>query len=424
MASDLLQQLVEKALHSELERREFVRHLGITTAVVAGFPFITQRAWAETSPPASELVTGKVDDMIVHTQQPVQLETPLDVLRQSRITDKSFMYIRNNQEIEEYLTTEPAPVSLEDWEIYVTGLVNRAGHVRASDIRDMDVEMAEVEMVMQCSGNGRAFFSDFERASGAQWHHGAAANITYRGVRLLDFLAEYELSEDAQYLTAGGRDRPAAPTAPDLERSVPLADVIDNAVIAFEMNGEPIPAVHGGPVRLILPGFYGVNNIKWLDYLRFDARPTTNANQVPRYRVPLERIEPGSEFTFTEENSRPNWLQNTKGFVWAPLDGEEISAGTVMFSGPAWTNGRSRITAVEVSSDEGQSWQQASLEEAESLYAWSIWHADVHLEAGEREVWVRAVDDSGRSQPIRGEIFWNPSGYEWNAVDKIRVNVS
>jgi DMSO/TMAO reductase YedYZ molybdopterin-dependent catalytic subunit len=424
VASNLLQEAIDKALRSKLHRRSFMRRLGLTAAVTAGLPGIGSRAWAQDAPPASELVTGKLDDMIVHTQQPVQMETPLDVLREGRITDKAYMYIRNNQDLEGHLNTDASPASLEDWEIYVTGLVNRVGFVRAGDIRDLDVEPAEVEMVMQCSGNGRAFFSDFERASGAQWRHGATANITFGGVRLSDFLADYELHEDARFLTAGGQDRPAAPTGPDLERSVPLADVMGNAIIAFEMNGEPIPAVHGGPVRLILPGFYGINNIKWLNQLRFDARPTTNANQLPRYRVPHERLEPGEEFTFTEANSRPNWLQNTKSFVWAPLGGEEVEAGAVEFSGPAWTAGRSRVVAVEVSSDEGESWHQAELEAAEGPYAWSLWRALVELEAGEREVWVRAVDDAGHSQPLRGDLFWNPSGYEWNAVERIRVNVT
>jgi len=111
------------------------------------------------------------------------------------------------------------------------------------------------------------------------------------------------------------------------------------------MNGEPIPAVHGGPVRLIVPGYYGTMNVKWIGTIRFEAHESYNYNQIPRYRVPIYPVEPGkfSKKDFTFENSRPNWHQKVKSVIFAPLDGETVKAGTVKASGTGQTASRSRL---------------------------------------------------------------------------------
>jgi DMSO/TMAO reductase YedYZ molybdopterin-dependent catalytic subunit len=189
------------------------------------------------------------------------------------------------------------------------------------------------------------------------------------------------------------------------------------------MNGLPLPAAHGGPLRLVLPGFYSVNSVKWLSRLTLEKRPTPNHYQSARYRVPKVRLTPGQDFVFTEENSRPDWLQNVKSFIWAPLDGERLRPGPLEIRGPAWTAGRSLLGGVELSLDRGRSWRSAELDMSTSPFSWRLWRLPVVLEAGAHDLWARAFDASGNRQPLDGTEFWNPSGYEWNGVHKIRVTV-
>lgn len=400
-----------------MNRRKFLRLTGATAAMLGVFPTVFQFAKAQT-PTADTLVQGKNATLIVHGQRPVILETPLRLLREHKLTPKSIMYIRNNQELPGANTTEP--FSATDWEIDVGGLVRTPTKLKLSELRRL--EATEVEMVLQCSGNGRGFMAQFARASGSQWRHGAMSNVRWKGALLSRALRGLEIDPRAKYLTTLGADQPTAANATDMEKSVLLADVFATAILAYEMNGEPIPAVHGGPVRLILPGYFGVNNTKWLNVIRFDATESTESHQIPRYRNPNNPIAPGSQFTFTFDNSRPNWRQNVKAVIFTPLEGETVKR---MFevTGVAWNDGMAPITSVEVSSDGGKTWKQALVEKPSGPYAWHHWRTTVILRGGEGEVMVRAIDNLGRSMPMDGSLSWNPNGYEWNVVDRVKVKV-
>ena len=189
------------------------------------------------------------------------------------------------------------------------------------------------------------------------------------------------------------------------------------------MNGEPLPAIHGGPVRLITPGFYATMNIKWVSGLRLEAHETFNHHQLDRYRTPIKPIKPGEPFTNTFANSEPNWPMRTKSMIFAPLERESLQSGLVEVSGVAFNDGAAKITSVEVSVDGGQSWHRAGIEHTQSPYGWQPWRTKVKLGAGKQQISCRATDALGRSQPVDGAIFWNPSGYTWNGIHTVNVQI-
>ena len=250
--------------------------------------------------------------------------------------------------------------------------------------------------------------------------------MRWRGVRLHTAMAALgiQVDERVRFVAAEGADAPPTEQAEDFEHSLPWNDIRDSALLAFQMNGEPIPAIHGGPVRLILPGYYGTMNVKWLTKLRFERRESANRNHAQRYRTFNDPVPPGSTPEVTMETTTATWRQKVKSVFLRPLDDARLPAGQMEFSGVAWNDGRARLDAVEISLDQGASWQRVRLTPTPSSYAWHRWSQRVELAVGEYEAWVHVIDAHGNTQPLDGSIHWNPSGYEWNGVDRVRFSVS
>ncbi len=415
---------LNRVLDSKLQRRDFLKRMALTGVAVAGMPHVGRFVWAQNAVSPSDVIAGKIEPMIIHNDQTGVLETPLELLREDRITPKDRLYIRNNQILEpEGRTIE----SVEDpgWVVQIDGLVQYTKAVQLADLADM--ENSEVEMVLQCSGNGRSFYAQAIQTRGTQWQHGGMGNVVFGGVPLRTLFESFDpelgVHANAKFLTVQGADSPTG-TASDFEHSVPLDYALEHAMLATHMNGEPIPGAHGGPVRFVIPGYYGTMNVKWVNRIRFDAVETNNYNQIPRYREPIEPIEPGTDFTFTFDNSIPNWNQKVKSVIFGPLAGESLSTGQVEVRGVAWNDGMTGIEAVQVSTDGGTSWTNAEIETPDSPYAWYHWSATVSLDSGEQTIISRAIDKKGRAQPLDGTIDWNPSGYSWNGADHVTVEVA
>jgi sulfite oxidase len=362
-------------------------------------------------------VVGKTPWLTLHVSAPLQSETPLALLREHRITPKALLYVRNNQDLAGSFTAEAAT---GPWRLELSGTSSAPSTLEVAELERYP--FVETEMVLQCSGNSRGQYGRASPVSGAQWQDGAVANVIFGGVQLKDVLDPLGIPEGARYLTARGAGDAHEPDLPPFERSVPLEDVLETALLATTLNGEPLPAVHGGPVRLVLPGYFGVNNVKWLTHLRLACKPTDNLYQTGRYRLPLAPLAPGEAFEPTLENSRPSWRMSVKSLLWQPLVGESQRAGPIALGGVAWTDGRSTVAFVEVSCDQGKSWQRAELESATSPYAWRPWSLTLTLAAGEHELWVRAGDSAGNVQPLDGA-GWNPAGYEFSGVQRVRLSV-
>tara|TARA_B100000029_G_scaffold253623_1_gene250514 strand:+ start:1880 stop:3100 length:1221 start_codon:yes stop_codon:yes gene_type:complete len=398
----------------EVNRRRF---LAATASLGVG-----AWSWAgESGPPAaSKVVVGKRDGLVVHKSTIPVLETPPSLL-DSQITPLDVLFVRNNQPLANAATLKPLP--LEGWKIRVSGLVEETLVLDAVRLGRMD--QVEHEMVLQCCGNGRSLFAGSVKAKGTQWTRGGMGNVLVRGVRLADVFETLgvRVKRAAKYLTAEGRDAPV-PGKDDFEHSLPLADAMGQSLLATHINGVPIPAVHGGPVRLMTPGFYGTMHLKWVTGLRLESDETDNHNQIPRYRVPRKQLVPGKPIEYTFGNSRACWKMKTKCVVLSPEPGARVAGGRrLAFRGVAFNDGSTRIDSVQVSTDRGQSWARVRLDVPKSRYAWYRWSAAVALPNGPQEAWFRAVDGLGRSQPLDGSVHWNPSGYEWNGVEKIAVVV-
>lgn len=365
-------------------------------------------------------IEGKTPWLTLHVGQPLQSETPLELLRTSRITDKSLLYVRNNQDLASHMHLG-TPTGA--WRLDLTG----ATSVRALDLGTLEaLPQHEIEMVLQCSGNSRGRFGGHSPVSGAQWQDGAMANVVFGGVLLREFLDDFWNKDERgnpTYLTATGAGTPHGHETEPFERSVLLDDVWDSALLALSLNGEPLPACHGGPLRLVLPGFYGVNNVKWLTRLSLDDVPTEGHYQLSKYRLPLAPLQPGQAFEATAENSLPSWRMKLKSLLWQPLVGETLHAGDIELGGVAWSDGRSRVARVTLSCDSGETWHDAVLEQPESPYAWTRWSLTLPLGRGEPELWVRAFDESGNAQPLDPNEGWNPAGYEWHSVQRVRLAV-
>lgn len=401
------------------QRRRFLQQasaLAVTSALVPRLTFGAEEK--EALPTADKFIRGKDKRLIVHNAKVGEIETPLALLREKSVTPKELLFVRNNQVLPETLTTEAAAAG--DWKVELTGLVDKPQMVLVADLAKLPQE--EHEIVLQCSGNGRARFA---KAEGAPWDGGAMGNVVFKGVRLKTVLEHLglKLQPEAKFIAAEGMDVPTKPGDADFEHSIPLAVGLERSLLALAMNGEGIPKVHGGPLRLITPGYYGTMNVKWLSRLRFEAQESANRHHVARYRTPLEPLAPGSKFTSTIENSEPNWNMRIKSTIFAPLAGDKLAAGRVEVRGVAWNDGTTKIEKVEVSTDGGKTWHSAKLMHPKSPYAWHPWSLTLELAAGETTILSRATDVKGQTQPLDGSIAWNPAGYAWNGVDSVAVAV-
>ncbi len=368
---------------------------------------------------ARDWIEGIDPRLEVLSAAPLVLQTPLDLLSGAQLTEASVLFVRNCQDPPDAMTMAPMPI--DDWQLELVGLV-RPGPVtiRAADLLGMEQE--QLEMVLVCAGNGRTGYAG---VPGTPWGSGGIGNVRFGGVALSAILDRWrvEIEPRARFLTAESLKLSDANESRDFEHSLPLADVLERSIIALTLNGEPIPGIHGGPVRLVTPGFYGTMQVKWLRRLRFETTESTSFYHAIEYRVPLERVRPGDGFRFSVANSRPTWAVRLASSILDPRPGSTVDAGDVTISGVAWNDGSAAVGTVVVSTDHGNSWHAAQVEMPESPYAWYRWSLRVSLGPGSHEIWSRAIDALGRTQPLDGSVHWNPNGYEWAGVARTTLTV-
>lgn len=419
---------------SSIDRRRFLQLAGFAGAAgLLPLPAAVRSAFAADAPAsAPSIIAGKSAQMIVHNAKLGVMETPLGLLRDHAYTPKEILYNRLHFPVELnggwVATTAPASAeTTRDWTILVSGLVQRPKTIKVSDLAKMD-QVKRIS-VMQCAGNGRSYYWEKAKTPGSGWKHGGMGNLTWEGVPVMPLLKSLDLSPDPSvtYLTANGKDVPPVAGGADLIKSFHLsAPQLENAILALRMNGEPIPTVHGGPVRLIIPGFYGNMNVKWVTGLMLMDRESPSALMQKTYRMPFEPVEPGKFTTqdMTQQNTVPTYGFAIMSVVFAPLAGQTVKAGNVELKGVAWNDGVVPITEVRVSVDRGRSWLAAEVDSTDGPTAWHHWQTRVALSSGAHEVWVRATDAWGRSQPMDGLSTWNPGGWNWHGVDKIVFQVA
>ncbi len=377
------------------------RHLLAGSAgalAAAGFGTWTGAASAQAKPLPAYVAWKDADSVIVHSAG--TLETKRSAFGTSVVTPSDRLYIRNNL---------PAPeagivADRDGWELAVEGVRNPRT-LKVRELKTMGVET--VAMVLQCSGNGRGFFPS--KPSGTPWSVGAAGCVVWSGVPLKTVAeALGGTAEGMRYITGtGGEKLPAGidPKSIVVERSVPLA-ALGDALLAWEMNGVPIPIAHGGPLRLIVPGYQGVNHIKYIKRLAFTAGESDAAIMSHGYRLSPLGVKGDPSQPSVQEMSVKSWVNS-------PLAESAVAAGMVQIHGVAF-GGLHAVKKVEVSVDGGTTWREARLIGPDlGKYAWRQFALAARLPAGNHRIASRATDAAGNVQPeARLE---NASGYNNNS---------
>jgi DMSO/TMAO reductase YedYZ molybdopterin-dependent catalytic subunit len=315
---------------------------------------------------------------------------------------------------------EPA-LDAATWRLSVEGLVKNPRVWSLAELKKLPRH--EVVAVLQCSGNGRAFFRP--RVPGVPWERGAVGRARWAGARLGDVLKAAGLKAGGLHVVLQGEDRPVLPTTPRFGRSIPLEKALHpDTLLAYEMNGEPLPMLHGHPVRVVVPGWVGDDWVKWLTTLKVQREPFEGFFYQTAYRYPKRPVQPGE--AVPPEAMGPMDEMVIKSLITAPLAGARVPRAAVPIRGMAWTGGDAKITRVEVSVDDGKTWQDARLLGDARPYAWRRfaldWQAPANHPGGTLHLRARATDDRGRTQPV-GPAPWNPSGYQWNSADNVEVHL-
>jgi len=351
--------------------------------------------------------------LILLTDRPVQLETPRHYFRTVFTPNEAF-YVRW------HLEGIPNRVDLKQWKLQVEGNVNKPLALSLSDLTEK-FKPVSVAAVNQCSGNSRSRLQP--RVAGAQWGNGAMGNALWTGVRLREILDMAGVKTGSLQLQFQGLETgqgPAGTASNIFQKSLDLKNpVIDECVVAYLMNGEPLPILNGFPVRLVVPGYFATYWTKCLSWIRVLAAPDENYWMKTAYRVPdtprgnttPEEVKAGKVKTIPIERFP------VRSFLISPDGTSKIPAGLgVTLRGIAFS-GFARVTRVEISDDGGKTWADATLGEDHGAYSFRTWEAPWKAKSpGRYSLAVRATDEKGNSQP--DEPVWNPGGYLWNRIER------
>jgi DMSO/TMAO reductase YedYZ molybdopterin-dependent catalytic subunit len=304
-------------------------------------------------------------------------------------------------------------VEPESWRLAVSG--ERELSLGLEELRARPA--AELTVTMECAGNGRARFDP--RPISQPWLNEAIGTARWRGAPLRPLLEEAGVPDGTVEVLFTGLDRGIEGGEEQaFQRGVPLDDALrDEVLLAYEMNGEPLPPQHGYPLRLVVPGWYGMTNVKWLARIEFLDRPFEGYQNAMGYRLRQAEDEDGEPLT----RMQPRSLMVPPGIPEFLTRDRTVTAGEAVLEGRAWS-GIAPVEAVEVSLDGGSTWAPAHLEPEGERWAWRGWSFRWDARPGEHVLCSRARDQAGNEQP--DEPPWNLGGYANNAVQTVRVTVT
>jgi DMSO/TMAO reductase YedYZ molybdopterin-dependent catalytic subunit len=351
--------------------------------------------------------------LILLTTRPPQLETPFSVFNDGLLTPNDAFFVRY------HLSQVPTSIDADKFILTIKGAVGSPQTLSLADLRSK-FDPVEVVAVNQCSGNGRGFSNP--RVPGGQMGNGAMGNARWKGVRLKDVLNRAGLAAAAKQVTFNGLDSPVVETIPDFVKALDAEQALDeDTMLAYEMNGEPLPLLNGFPLRLVVPGHYGTYWVKHLNEITVVAEGFKGYWMDPAYRVPDNIgacIEPGT----TPGRTRPIARLNVRSFITSHTDGAKLTVGQeITLRGIAFDGGYG-ITEVLLSEDGGRNWREAQLGKDLGKYSFREWTVRFRPErTGVCEMKVKATNRLGQSQPL--EPLWNPAGYMRNVVESVKINV-
>ena len=360
----------------------------------AGLPVVADPRDAERPEPG----------LIVHREVPLNCETSVNALIGGVVMPNARFYVRNHFE-----TPVLDPVA---WRLEVSGLVDRPLRLSLRDL--MNMRSQTLVATLECAGNGRSAFNP--PVDGEQWRLGAVSTAEWTGVPLVEVLDRAGPQPSACEIVLRGADAGRVEGVAEsvcFERSLTLDEARSSeALLAYAMNGEPLPVQHGHPLRVIVPGWYAVTSVKWLTGIEAIASPFDGFFQTQRYVYEWERDG--------ETVREPVRLQQVRALITEPTGEADVATGDVVIRGVAWS-GAAPIARVEVSVGNGP-WQPARLVGDRHRSSWQWWELLIRLdEAGPATVRARATDLAGRTQPEQPE--WNRLGYGGNAIQTVAIQL-
>jgi DMSO/TMAO reductase YedYZ molybdopterin-dependent catalytic subunit len=407
----------------DLNCRPLTRRFLLGQAGLAGLAMATTPAWAQTmvdlplpgGPGARAIATNfpQKGAMILQRTRPPLLESPFEVFDQGVFTPNDRFYVRWHWAV------IPTTVDVDKFRLAVRGHVDRMLSLSLSDI--MSLPQVEIAAVNQCSGNSRGFFQP--RVAGGEWANGAMGNARWTGVRLKDVLDRASVKAGAVQVRLNGLDQAVVPDAPKFMKSLAIDHARDGEVmIAYAMNGEPLPLLNGFPLRLVVPGWYSTYWVKMLNDIEVLDRPDDNYWTKTAYTIPdtphasIYPGQPGVKMVPINRMVPRSFITNIK-------PGDPFQAGRASLARGIAFGGDAGVAQVDFSADAGKSWQAAQLGKDEGKYGFRQWQMQFTPPAkGDYLLMVRCTNGNGVAQPDAPN--WNPSGFMRNVIESTPVVAS
>ena len=365
--------------------------------------FLLAAAAASLAPAA--LLEAAEKHMLQLGGYPLNAETPLELLT-DWLTPNDLFFVRSH-----WIPRMPDATT---WRLTIDGDVAKPLSLSLADLKKMP--RAEATCVLQCAGNGRGLMQPV--MPGVQWMYGAVGNAKWTGVRVRDVLSRAGIKPSAAHLHLFGSDDPPG-RVPPFHRSIETIKAMADCILAYEMNGQPLPPQHGAPLRLVVPGWAGDHWMKWLVRITASEKPQTGFFMDTAYRWPLKPGEPG--VAFKPEEMKPLTEMAVKSNITAAPKNARVNQPAVL-RGFAFS-GAPGISKVELSDDDGKTWRAATLDPRSAPHSWRLWTFRwTPRRAGSRRLFARATDSRGAVQPRTAT--WNQSGYLYNSWHSVTIEVT
>jgi sulfite oxidase len=355
--------------------------------------------------------TGSESDLIVRTAMPRNAEPPIEKLIEHWITPESAFFVRCHGTTPKL---DESKVRLE-----IDGLIQKPTVYSVQEL-GQQFKATSVTATMTCAGNRRLEFNKTRKVGGVQWDGGAIGNAEWGGIRLSDLLRAVQLKPEAKHVWFEGLDQvmekeetiPFGGSIP-LEKAMGDTAAVPGCLLATTMNGKPLTADHGFPLRAVVPGFIGARSVKWLSKIIVSDRPSPNHFLAHAYKVIAEDTPAAADA------AGPIYEFALNSMICSPSAGAPIKGNQLTVKGVALPSGQGKgqLKQVEVSADVGKTWQKAKITSPIRDFCWVHWAIDVPVTADTKSLLVRAVDSQDQTQPR--ETPWNVKGYQYNGWHQI-----
>ena len=409
-----------------MERRTFLK----SSLLTLGATLLEGPAWAQKNKLSSMLASKDTASdvfqppmmtfpekkpMLMHSDSPPLLETSRQTFTHA-VTPNDEFFVRWHH------AAIPDTIDLNTYRLKITGHVDIPLELSVSEIKTR-FEPVEFYAVKQCGGNSRSYFTTI--TPGIQWQHGAMGCALWKGARLKDILAAAKIRPNSEFIKLNGLERPVLPGTPPFERKIDHEEFNrDDVIIAYQMNGEDLPLLNGYPLTLIVPGYFADNWVKMIEHIEVLEKDQPVFYTDKAYRLPDNESGSVPEGEPMPAATRPLKVLKVKSVIATPEDNSKVHQGiSLQVTGVAFDQGNG-IKGVEISIDGGKTWKPAVLESELGAYAFRRWTYNLTpSKNGKLTIMSRATNRIGETQPMPAQMGWNPSGYQWNAIDSLTLNV-